>query len=323
MMVPFGLADIKGRMTSQYIQFKYDLPDHSASLELLILGEDDRLLKHLDVPAAFCRPGSYQVDWDGFDDQDCYDTSYLVKGHLRAVLRGDFGSGEEIREIMLKCRYAKVDWLDLLVNPGLHSITATLRVHFKPSKLQVENPPLYNTLHRLALAGIGEYWSRFDDGGGVGHSISLLTDRYNFYLQAVDQPLAAMKTPKILLANTNNPRRSRNWELSRILFYNGPVSPKANSIFKHTAAHEIGHEILLAFGGHVHSKSHKGSSTIFSQRPNGRFKYPATGEIDLMVYYRSDLQHPYPSDFLKRSVASESDVKSVLWLSQLEIKQIF
>ena len=50
-------------------------------------------------------------------------------------------------------------------------------------------------------------------------------------------------------------------------YYKAPE--KADADFKLIAAHEIGHEILLAYGGHLYSKTHKGSSTLLTQQPLG------------------------------------------------------
>ena len=54
---------------------------------------------------------------------------------------------------------------------------------------------------------------------------------------------------------------------------------------------------------HVHS--------LFS---DGGVSYPASGEIDLMKYYNGSR----PTNFFLRSVASETDVKSLLWLARVE-----
>ncbi len=88
--------------------------------------------------------------------------------------------------------------------------------------------------------------------------------------------------------------------------------------FKHTSAHELGHEILSAYGGEDYSYGHRGSSTVITQSTieltDGGLSYPAVGEIDLMKYYNGTK----PADFYTRSVASETDVKSLLWLARVE-----
>lgn len=95
----------------------------------------------------------------------------------------------------------------------------------------------------------------------------------------------------------------------------------ADAEFKETAAHEIGHEILSAYGGDTYSYSHRGSSTVVTQTTktvkNGGFNYPQSGDIDLMKYYQGNR----PQDYFVRVYASESDVASLLWLNSLKIKK--
>jgi hypothetical protein len=88
--------------------------------------------------------------------------------------------------------------------------------------------------------------------------------------------------------------------------------------FKETSAHEIGHEILSAYGGEDYSYGHRGSSSVITQTTleltDGGVSYPASGEIDLMKYYNGTR----PADFYHRVVACEIDVKSLLWLARVE-----
>lgn len=86
-----------------------------------------------------------------------------------------------------------------------------------------------------------------------------------------------------------------------------------NKRFEETFAHEFGHAIVSAYRGDFQSLIHEGSSTV-SQDVNGSYKYPETGELDLMRYAKGQ-----PSDFFNRVVANETDVKGLLWISQLEI----
>ena len=99
-----------------------------------------------------------------------------------------------------------------------------------------------------------------------------------------------------------------------------PAHEKADAIFAHTAAHEIGHEILAAYGGDYYSYSHRGSSTLNQKRRalgKGGERFPLTGEIDLMKYYHG----AWPRDFYRRSLASEHDVKGLLYLAGMEVDQ--
>jgi hypothetical protein len=111
----------------------------------------------------------------------------------------------------------------------------------------------------------------------------------------------------------------------------------AISEFKETAAHEIGHELLQAYGSTVYSWQHKGSSFYFPQdtkpikgdettlekikhwdeMPESLGKYyPKNGEIDLMKYYNStDKKGSFVSGpDQNRTIAAEKDVLGLIWL---------
>ena len=92
--------------------------------------------------------------------------------------------------------------------------------------------------------------------------------------------------------------------------------------FMMTAAHEIGHEILVSFGGfaaHIHSKTHKGTSTLLTQKTIedeknlSKTNYPSTGEIDLMKYYSNYYE-------IERTVASEFDVIHLIGLTKMKVE---
>lgn len=142
----------------------------------------------------------------------------------------------------------------------------------------------------------------------------------------------------IIFASNWSPGRSCNWELSRKTYYNiGYIefqklsgNPNnftweywdkslADNMFKHTFAHEMGHEILLAYGGQMYSKKHKGSSSIL-QSPVEGTKYPRTGEIDLMKYADENERRYDLKLFYERSVAAAEDVASLIHISGLDLK---
>ncbi|CAM1356880.1 hypothetical protein [Tenacibaculum ascidiaceicola] len=110
---------------------------------------------------------------------------------------------------------------------------------------------------------------------------------------------------------------------------------KEEEEFKFTSAHEIGHEILQAYGGTIYSWQHKGSSYYVPQdtKPVGKESFkekyinidymeeskgentPVSGkEIDLMKYYNDY------SGYKSRIVADEKDVKGILWLTKIKIR---
>ena len=142
------------------------------------------------------------------------------------------------------------------------------------------------------------HWSR-NSSHPVGKSILLDGKNYEVFLTAKEATENMMPVMKLIFATNWRPTRSANWELYRNTFYNtgymlfntsrGTIwqfwdASKANKEFKLTFAHEMGHELLLAYSGQKNSKGHKSTSGIINQSPKSGTTYPKSGEIDLMKY---------------------------------------
>ncbi len=197
----------------------------------------------------------------------------------------------------------------------------------------------------MALDGINTYWSRrYTNTEGT-----IINDKNWEIIVTSVQNENGMKAPELVYFTNSINRfytRSHNWEASRKLYYKtGFLKYKnwffqddsdATSGFEETSAHEIGHEILKAFGGHIYSKQHKGSSYLLPQdvKPVNKESfieenlyidymedftgenYPKSGEIDLMKYYNGY----FYSSFYNRIVANEKDVLGLIWLTKMELK---
>ncbi|WP_461532476.1 hypothetical protein [Sinomicrobium sp.] len=292
--------------------------------------------------------GEYLVQWDGFDnggvfDSALFDTDEPFRAEIRA--EADFAFKTAVTK-NFSFERKEVSWVDVRINKNTMRIDATLRVNLTDGGAQGLNSgnrvpherisfynrqPLttrsksFDDLLQMALDGIYKYWSRHQ--GNIGNGIDIEDKHYEIFVSAINTSNNSMPSPEIIFNTNGKPGRSRNWELSRKLYYNDgylqgedrwiwPDNNYINNDFQHTSAHEIGHEILLAYGGHRYSKKHKGTSTLMqSTIPNT--PYPTSGEIDIMKY--SDEAY-YPRHFFDRSVAAEKDVLSLIWLTKLELK---
>lgn len=100
--------------------------------------------------------------------------------------------------------------------------------------------------------------------------------------------------------------------------YLDTIKDKVDEDFMYTAAHELGHTILRAYGGTWYSFTHDDSSEIW-QTPNGKKSYPlekSTGEINLMHYYKDDpYQFQYDYNLI---MASKEDISSLIWLTKIK-----
>lgn len=215
-------------------------------------------------------------------------------------------------------------------SPAFQSLPAD---HPARSASRCERPN--GELQRLAAAGVARYWS--------GAITTPDGQHYQLGSRLTPSGSQAMASVK-LVYNTNrrwlrssNPGRIRclyslagNLVPRRIAYNTGWIEYKngwylqtgaaADLAFQEAAAHELGHEILSAYGGGRYSYSHKGTSTLLTQSTKsparGGLEYPQTGPIDLMKYY----QGPRPKDFYQRVQASECDLKSLLWLAALKVQ---
>jgi small nuclear ribonucleoprotein (snRNP)-like protein len=86
-------------------------------------------------------------------------------------------------------------------------------------------------------------------------------------------------------------------------------------VFKYAVAHEIGHEILQASVNTLFSYTHKDSSTLLTQKPKKEV-FPATGKIDLMLYYKNDFEY----DDYERIIAFDEDVLRLIGLIKVGAK---
>ncbi|WP_316836139.1 hypothetical protein [Pedobacter nutrimenti] len=330
-VVPFGVADFQGRNENSCFTFEYSLVSPVNAVLLEIRDARDQVLYQYSAELLPMQPGIYQIDWDGFDQNGIYDSRRFDQQYFYAKLTIIKDAAVESEVLKFATRYKEVNWIDVKINRPIRTIEAVLRTNFADlgSMGAAEAPAkTYQDLLILAIEGMKQYWSR-NHHQPEGKNIHTPDGQeYEFYLDAENSTNRAIPSPGIVYNSQGRLRRSRNWELSRILYYNtGALKVNgewltlkdnyAAADFKHTAAHEIGHEILLAYGGHRYSKAHKGSSTLITQAVKGNFLYPQTGEIDLMIYYGEDEAHPYPPDYNKRSVASEKDVLGLLWLSKI------
>ena len=320
----------------------------------------------------YTKIGSYVIFWDGFDNNGIYDSSLFNNKKLKAVITATKNGVQKTKEAEFTTQYAEVDWVDVKIDKTNKRIDTTLRVNLKDGgaegldcsshltgardetrwvescpwdKISKEalvfynRPPIkkrqksYNELLEITLQGINQFWSR--NSQNIGKGINIVSELYEVFIHSKtdENGLAA---PKIIYQTNCEEGRSRNWELSRILyFYEGYLYRSSwkkypNSIlysnkgweyvdvdiedYKMVSAHEIGHEILLTYGSQEYSKSHKNSSTILSQKTlDTSPAIPTNGEIDLMKYYQNYYDIP-------RTVISEFDLLKVIWLTKIKIK---
>jgi len=164
---------------------------------------------------------------------------------------------------------------------------------------------------QLVDFGLTRYWSRTITLNGAGYAVSVSARQ-----AAEGLPLILAHTGSPLLGPLSS-RSSNPYPLFRgNLYYEPRYESDADAMFAMTAAHEIGHAFLTSAFGIRWSWGHGGTSSIFGRIAAGAQPYPPFGEIALMTYYRTNpVTTVYRDDILRRTIASENDVKTLLYIA--------
>lgn len=403
--VPLGIVDFEGNQENKVIKFEMKISGKGVNRWHLQIKSNGNLIKDIYSSSQEIEPvpligkakktnkkeeteiveikrsweaGIYLLDWNGFDNNNVYDSSILTSPYGLEI--SIMGQAEQVRKYhtdSVQMKYSQVNWVDVRIDQNNKRIDTTLRVDLKDGgaeglncssktvrkndyeeaaqRMEVQNPikedftltfcdwdkipqkdikkykkePIkertrsFEELRDMALEGVNKHWSRH--AGNIGGGVQIGEDFYEVFVNA-EQNEKGMVAPRIIYQTNTEAGRSRNWEASRILyFYEGYLYnngtweyEKANiEDYQMISAHEIGHEIILTFNGHIYSKTHKGTShwsMIIQEEDKDATYIPETGEIDLMKYYKNYYDIP-------RTIASETDVLGLLWLTKIEINE--
>jgi len=172
----------------------------------------------------------------------------------------------------------------------------------------------FNHYTQLADLGLSRYWSRTVILDGADYEVTVSSCRSTDGL-----PLILAHTGSPLLGPLSSRSSNPYPLLSGNLYYDPRHERDADAMFAMTAAHEIGHAFLTSAHGIHWSWGHGGTSTIFGRTAAAAPPYPKSGEIGLMTYYRANPTTTiYRDDILLRTIASENDVKTLLYIAGRE-----
>nr|WP_298139410.1 PAAR domain-containing protein [uncultured Pseudomonas sp.] len=307
-------------------------PADSLTLEVL----DGSTLLYAEADTSKLLPtGEHLWQWDGYSQTGVLDTRVLKSPGLKVRLTATKGGEQQIEELALGNDAEEIEWVDARIDRSAQLVEITMRPSFSDGGVSGKNANLtartFAELQAMAKAGIEHYWSR--DGSrtqGVGAPIQTAKGTYKVKVTADVNAEPSSKNFPLIASLSADFGRSTSFAMFKKIYHNQGFWSAANypadfadGDFKHTAAHEVGHLILNEYGdgGLVpeYSWSHKETSTVLTQSPLANHPVPGSGEVDVM-HYHSD----YPrgvqgyQDYWNRSVASEQDVKSLLWLARVQ-----
>ncbi|HAT1610732.1 TPA: RNA 2'-phosphotransferase [Raoultella planticola] len=228
------------------------------------------------------------------------------------------------------------DWVDVQINRKSTTVDIFWRVAFDDGgidgKHQSLQPVSYIDLQKMAKDGIELYWSR--NGSRlpeIGEDVSTKNGRYK--VKDLVSINIAPAMPSFYLIEVLDSEFGRSTSLKGIrkvchnlgfyskIYQSLPsqnASSQADMLFKLTASCEMGHIVLDKYAPFGWTKdyswTHKSSSSI-SQEPLPGSTMPSSGEIDIMKY--ADKQQSLDIQG-KHAVASEEDVKGLIWLSRVK-----
>ena len=420
--VPLGIVDFEGNQENKVIKFEMKISGKGVNRWHLQIKSNGNLIKDIYSSSQEIEPvpligkakktnkkeeteiveikrsweaGIYLLDWNGFDNNNVYDSSILTSPYGLEI--SIMGQAEQVRKYhtdSVQMKYSQVNWVDVRIDQNNKRIDTTLRVNLKDGgaeglncssktvrksdyeeaaqRMEVQNPieedftltfcdwhkipqkeieeeqkePIkertrsFEDLERLALEGISYHWGR-NRNHAVAQNVKINSEKYEVFVNPINTQNKAMDDVSLIYNTNNDWMRSGNpgtvtGFISAIgnLFSREAVCYNVGYIkdsnqwryryeqyedvnFKLTAAHEIGHEILKAFGDVYYSYGHKGSvNTVTQEIKNNAPEYPSTGEIDIIPYYPSSP----PVSIYNRTVALERDVLGLIWLTKINVK---
>ncbi|MFD2907373.1 hypothetical protein ACFSX9_01355 [Flavobacterium ardleyense] len=361
--LPLGISNYKDKIENNTIRFEVNCKKGNAENLSFFIKHNGNTVFNSKIQNPLNSGQKTTIEWDGFSNSKIYDSTLFTNGELIVEITGASNEPKDI----FKSKYDEVRWVDIKIDKNSKIIDVTLRVDIKDGGAKgindsdkVSNNAIdyyrikpydrqnksFDELKDLALSGIDTYWSRTKSNNAKNKNGGVLINEnvYEVFVQSISDE-NGMPAPELtywtntklsFLQELFGASRSRNWILSRKLFYiegyyheNGYDhsnddwlfidSDYAMKEFVETAAHELGHEILKEYISFGKSITHKGSSTV-TQKPNGTYSYvdDKEGEIDIMKYTK--LSNHRPPNYYDRIIADEKDVLGLLWCSKLKIK---
>jgi hypothetical protein len=208
---------------------------------------------HNTPSSDYTKIGSYVIFWDGFDNNNIYDSSKFNNKKLKAVITASKNGKEKSKEVEFYTRYSEVEWVDVKIDKNNKKIDTTLRVNLKDggeeglkcsshlsgardethwvescpwdkipkTSLISGKPPIktrtrsFADLEKLAIDGINKHWSR------IGKStLTIEANEYNLNTSSINTEAESLN-PLDLIYNTNGDwGRSGNAGVLGKIYYN-------------------------------------------------------------------------------------------------------
>ncbi|SHK24217.1 hypothetical protein [Chryseobacterium polytrichastri] len=197
----------------------------------------------------YTKIGSYVIFWDGFDNNEIYDSTKFDNKKLKAVIVAKKNGKEKTKEVEFTTNYSEVNWVDVKIDKKNKRIDTTLRVNLKDGgeeglgqhvgpvsstypakeyeiKYDWEKVPkkviskwgkepikyrtrTYKDLEKLSIEGLNYHWGR-NQNHAVAKDLKIIRESYEFYLNSIQSNKNTIGTIELVYNTNGNWMRSGN-----------------------------------------------------------------------------------------------------------------
>lgn len=255
------------------------------------------------TPADYTKVGSYVLYWDGFDNDDIYDSTRFDNKKLTAKITAIKDGKSKSLEVEFSTKYERVDWVDVKIDRKQNRIDTTLRVNLKEGgaeglecwkntrdfnplhpKSQIcdwdkipateikSDQPIIKTrtktfadLEKLALEGINYHWGR-NINHFIAKDIKINGKSFAFFMNAVNSTENAMDDVDLVYNTNGDWMRSGNPGTIE-----NPISFVGNIVSREAICYNV---------GYIYENFYKGEWGYQSDNSeNEEFKFTSAHEI--------------------------------------------
>lgn len=223
----------------------------------------------------YTKQGSYFIFWDGFDNNEVYNSIRFNEKKLKAKIVATKGSHSKEVEVEFETEYKEVKWVDVKIDRKVKRIDTTLRINLKdggangidcyakdhdpdpkfrqmsticpwdkiPTSKTNSNYPIikqrtktFQDLEKLALDGLTYHWGR-NNNHAVAKNVKINGEAYEVYVNAINTEKNSMDDVS-LIYNTNQ-KWMRSGNPGSATF--NPISWIGNLISREAICYNVGY----------------------------------------------------------------------------------
>ncbi|MBF4516839.1 hypothetical protein IRZ71_10805 [Flavobacterium sp. ANB] len=208
-------------------------------------------------PDDYTKEGEYFIHWDGFDDNEIYDSTRFNGKKLKAKITATNGDKQKSLTVDFSTKYSEADWTDIKIDKNAKRIDVTLRVDmtdgsaeglscwpntrdYNPPSTKTEicdwdkipvsdiNPgqPIiksrtqsFSDLEKLAIEGLNYHWGR-NKNHLEGKNVKINSDLFEVFIDTINTKKNAMVSIDLIYNTNNSWGRSGNPGVLARIYYN-------------------------------------------------------------------------------------------------------